>query len=399
MKKLIVIMLLSQIMIPCLRAQKKELSQARSCLKSGNDLEKAEQILVGTLAKDSSDNHKIKVYKLLYQIAQKQYELGNEKLYLKEPYDTALIFNVTKRMFALAETLDSIDARPDKKGNVKPTYRRRHSSELDDHRANLYNGGLFFIRKSDLKTAFAFFDAYLDCAVQPLFSQYSYSKSDKRMAQAAYWASYCGHRLQLPEMTLKYLDTALGDTIHEKQLLYYAAEAYNANGDLKNYLRLLHEGFERFPDFSYFFPRLIDYYIRKEKLDTALSLADRALAHNPDNQLFLLAKSTILLNLEDYDSCISLSDSLISTNDTIPEAYYNAATALLNKILRIEAENAPNKRELVRRLYTLACPYMEKYRLLKPDDNDKWAPALYRIYLNLNMGKQFEEIDRILNGN
>ena len=39
---------------------------------------------------------------------------------------------------------------------------------------------------------------------------------------------------------------------------------------------------------------------------------------------------------------------------------------------------------------------MEKYRQLVPDDNARWAPALYRIYLNLNMGKEFEEIDRLM---
>ena len=31
-----------------------------------------------------------------------------------------------------------------------------------------------------------------------------------------------------------------------------------------------------------------------------------------------------------------------------------------------------------------------------PDEKDKWAPSLYRIYLNLNMGRQFDEIDRLL---
>jgi hypothetical protein len=39
---------------------------------------------------------------------------------------------------------------------------------------------------------------------------------------------------------------------------------------------------------------------------------------------------------------------------------------------------------------------MEKYRELAPDESQRWAPALYRIYLNLNKGKQFEEIDRLM---
>jgi hypothetical protein len=39
---------------------------------------------------------------------------------------------------------------------------------------------------------------------------------------------------------------------------------------------------------------------------------------------------------------------------------------------------------------------MEQYRQLAPDQKGKWAPALYKIYLNLNMGRQFEEIDRLM---
>ena len=41
---------------------------------------------------------------------------------------------------------------------------------------------------------------------------------------------------------------------------------------------------------------------------------------------------------------------------------------------------------------------MEKYRTLRPDKRDKWATALYNIELNLNLGREFEEIDRILRG-
>ena len=50
----------------------------------------------------------------------------------------------------------------------------------------------------------------------------------------------------------------------------------------------------------------------------------------------------------------------------------------------------------LKKMYQNAMPYMEKYRALMPDAAQKWGPALYRIYFNLNMGKQFDEIDKIL---
>lgn len=127
MKKLILLTLLLLLITPCLRAQRKEMSQARSYIKSGKELEKAEKMMTELLAKDSVCRTNPKIYLLLYQALQKQYEVGNEKLYLKQKYDTAAIFNLTKRMFTVLETLDSIDAIPDKKGRVVLEYRRKHA--------------------------------------------------------------------------------------------------------------------------------------------------------------------------------------------------------------------------------------------------------------------------------
>ena len=62
----------------------------------------------------------------------------------------------------------------------------------------------------------------------------------------------------------------------------------------------------------------------------------------------------------------------------------------------MEKDIRKNKKQLAA-IYREALPYMEEFRALAPDDKNKWAPALYRIYLNLNMGKQFDEIDKIIN--
>ena len=41
-------------------------------------------------------------------------------------------------------------------------------------------------------------------------------------------------------------------------------------------------------------------------------------------------------------------------------------------------------------------PYLERYRALRRKAVMRWAPMLYSIYLNLNKGKEFEEVDRLL---
>ena len=83
-RKIILTTLLLLSVLPCLRGQRKEMSQARSYLKSGKDFDKAEKLMEDLLSKDSSNRMNPKIYLILYQAVSKQYEAGNEKLYLKE---------------------------------------------------------------------------------------------------------------------------------------------------------------------------------------------------------------------------------------------------------------------------------------------------------------------------
>jgi len=160
------------------------------------------------------------------------------------------------------------------------------------------------------------------------------------------------------------------------------------------YLSTLQEGFKHYPLFHYFFPRLMDVYTNKGQFDRALALADSALAVNDSSELFLFAKATTLLRMERYAESIEYSDRLIRMNPNMAEPYFNAGSAYVN-IAGTHEEKRDKKQ--MRQAYQKALPYLETYRKLMPDEKNKWAPVLYRIYLNLNMGKQFDEIDKLLN--
>lgn len=388
-------------------AQKKELSQAEAALKSGKDLEKAEKLMTDLL-KSPEMRQKKKIYLMWYRTVVAQYEAANEKLYLKQKYDTAQFFGLVERMYQVAETLDSVDARPDKKGRVRPDYRRRHAEQLDALRHNLYNGGIYQYRKGDYDRAFGFFNTYVDTDNQPLFKGYGYGTKDSMMTQAAYWATVCGYMLQKPDSVLRHAERAMLDTTKHEHVLQYMCEAYRWPKDsayLANHsydqdsalVATLRRGMEEFPEHPYFFPRLADWYTAHMMPDSVLAIADRSLEINPDNQLFLLAKSVAQLNLNQDNSCITTSKRLIELNDTLPEPYYNIAMVYLNKALMLEEQNEPRQnRKRLHELYTMAKPYMETYRRLAPSEQKRWAPALYRIYLYLNMGREFDKIDKLL---
>lgn len=385
------------LMVLPLAAQKKQLSQARDYIKSGNNLDKAERMMTDLL-KDSANHDNMKIWMTLFEAVKGQYNQGNEKLYLKQQYDTASLFNATIKMFSVLEQMDSVDAMPDAKGNVKLKFRKGHAEYLNTYRPNLYNGGAYFISKKNYQRAFDFFDAYLDCARQPLFSNYHYEERDVNMPEAAYWASYCGYKEKDVAKTGKYLDMAFRDSTRRAFLLQFKCEMLKQKGDTIGYVNTLREGFNSYPSFPFFFPRLIDYYAEHDQQNEAMDVTNRALAIDSTNVLYRFTKSTVLLNTGRYDECIDICKQLLAENDSLADAYFNLGLAYFNKAIELDkvSQKYASARKKILENYTKSRPYMERYRQLAPDQKQKWAPVLYTIYLNLNMGKEFDEIDRLL---
>ena len=50
----------------------------------------------------------------------------------------------------------------------------------------------------------------------------------------------------------------------------------------------------------------------------------------------------------------------------------------------------------LRSFYEKAKPYYEKARALKPDQKELWGNGLSRVYYNLQMGPEFEEISDVM---
>lgn len=375
-------------------AQKRQMAEAENYLRSGKNFDKAEQLMVKLLA-DSANQQNPRIYNLWLQAVEKQYGAINERMYKRQTVDTTKLFSLARRIFVIAEQLDSVDMRPDKRGRVNPEYRKDNAERLMGYRPNLFFGGAHHLRKGDFPTAYDFFECYIDCARQPLFTAQRLDETDPRMGEAAYWATYCGYRMNDPLLTLRYSEMARRDTSKLEYTLQYITEAWNRLGDDTRYTELLWEGFAFFPQSNYFFPHLMDTYTRKGNYEQGLLVADEALKTDSLNDIYLLAKSTMLLNLGRYAQCLEYSDKLLAINPEMPDAWYNAGTACLNIALRMDSRK---HKKQIRKMYQKAQPYMETYRRLAPEAKDKWGPALYRIYFNLNLGKQFDEIDRLLKG-
>ena len=170
-------------------AQKKEISKAKDDVKAGKSLAEAEASMRKLLT-DSANKDNEKIWLVLFDAVRKQYETVNEQMYLKQKADTSKLFLAAYRMFGVLEGLDSVEWNLKGMQQAKMKYRKRHAEYLNALRGNLYNGGLFFIGKNDYKNAYNLFEAYIDCARQPIFAAYDYQNKDKRIGTAAFYTVY-----------------------------------------------------------------------------------------------------------------------------------------------------------------------------------------------------------------
>ena len=162
------------------QGQRKDISQARQWVKRGNNLDKAEKSM-RSLLNDSTNRSNKKIWLTLFEAVRKQYEQGNEKLYLKQKYDTTRLFSLARNMFEDLQAFDSIDALPNKRGKVAPAYRSEHAQYLHQIRPNLFNGGAFFLNKKKYAEAYQMYNTYIQSAYEPLFEKYQYVEKDRRM--------------------------------------------------------------------------------------------------------------------------------------------------------------------------------------------------------------------------
>ena len=386
------------------QADKKILKEAKTAIKTGGGLENAEKKLLEAVEKIEKQDKKAEYYYLAGLIQKRINNGENEKLYLKQNYDTVKFFNTIYNMFQRFRQCDSIEAIPDEKGRTKFKYRLKSHDLLLGYRANLMNAGKFYMRKNNYSEAFRFLDLYLDCANYPMFKKDFFLQKDTLVTKAAYWATLAAYNLKNAKNTLKYADLSLVDTRNRKYLLEYKAVAYKSLKDTAQWIDALKIGLTNFPDHDYFFANLMDYFNETQNYDEALQFVNSMLALDNKNPLFWYARSIVMMNTFRYEDCIASCDSVLALDTAYVDAYYNKGISYCNLAV-IATEKSTKKindpqykkvRAKIKELYSFARPPLEMVRKYEPENKIRWATPLYRVYLNLNMGKEFDEMDRIL---
>lgn len=385
-------------------AQEKSVKEAKSIANDVKpDFAQAEKLINEALnnaeTKDNAETWDVAGF-----IQKRINEKEMENAYLRKPYDTLKVYNSALNMCKYYFKCDELAQIPNEKGKIKNKFRRSNSAAILAARPNLINGGIQFFNLDKNKEALDFFATYVDIAINPMFEKENLLQTDTVLPQIAYYASFAAAKMEDYPSVLKYAPYAKEDKEVGKYAMEFISTALKAQGDTVKWIASLKDGIQKYPEHSFFFGHLIDYYSNNNKFDEAMQFADDMLAKDPNNTFYLYVKGYLYHNMKDYEKAIEFYNKTIEVDPNYAEAY-----SYLGLIYCLQAQdfsekattdvNNPKYKEdqaTLKVFYEKARPNYEKARELKPEQKDLWLNGLYRVYYNLQMGPEFDEIEKLM---
>ena len=385
-------------------AQEKNVKEAKSIAGEVKpDFAKAEQLINEALTNpETKDN--AATWDVAGYIQKRINEKEMENAYLRKPYDTLKVYNSVLNMYNYYVKCDELAQIPNEKGKIKNKYRSANSKTILAERPNLINGGIQYFNLNKNEDALKYFAAYVDAATLPMMEKENLLEKDTILPQVAYYATLAADRVGDKDAVMKYAQYALKDKENGQFAMQLLTDAYKAKGDTAKWVEKLQEGIVKFPENQYFFANLVDYYSSSNQNDKAMQFADDMLAKDPNNKLYLYVKAYLYHNMKDYEKAIEFYKKTLDIDPAYAEACSNLGLVYLLQAQEyadkapadINDPNYATAQAEIKKVYEAAKPYYEKARELKPDQKDLWLQGLYRVYYNLNMGPEFEEIEKMM---
>lgn len=369
------------------------------------DLKEVTQACADARADSVKKNNPL-VWYLSGLLQERIYNGKNDDIYLLKKgktdikVDTVQFYSSLYDMFRYMEVCDSLE-------NVQGTAKFKKSSAdaLRDLRSNLNSGGLFYLRQEDYKNAFSYFSLLVDVCNSSLFRNDKEVQRDPLLYKAAYSATLSAYFSQNYDGVVKYSDIAMKDSIHARYAMVYKCLSLKKLGDIEEYLSALNAGMDRYTDDEFFYLELLNYYGNyPEKIAFFYPTAQKQLDIHPDKAFYYYALGMLNMKKENYTEAVKWNSEAVRRDTAnivylkdLGQCYFllgqkyedSAAT-------NIESPAFKQDRQRILDTYRKALTCYERLRSLAPEDKSLWISALYTIYFKLNMGKQFQEIEKIM---
>ena len=383
-------------------AAQKELKTLRAFVKAKNTTEAMKE--VARLGADSICRYMPKLYELAAKAQIQINDVENEKVYLNKACDTAKLFESTRQIFHYIHKADSVERAEMAFMGKKPMVDYDKVKILKRYYKNLVAGTRYFYTRKNYKEAQRHLEMLLSLANSPLWLETPVDTFSSEHIMNAYMFTYSAFNNANFEVVERYKSLLLSDDNYCISALEIYARTANDRGQTERFEDYLEMGVASVPLHDYFFDELATLYISDQRYAHAVELADQILAVDPSSVKALYLKAFSLYQTEDEKACLEVSKRLVEldTSHTYIDANYYAGKLIMNELetiylpTRIRSKAFEVAKNEMKRVCSEARPYLERYRKYAPSQHEKWAPLLYRIYLELNMGTEFEDVSRFV---
>jgi len=332
-----------------------------------------------------------------------QFSLESTKLLLGQQPNEPVMYEALSNSLPYFKKAYDLDQLPNEKGKSKPKYTKNVKSTLAANHVYYLNGGAYYFDQREYKKACDFFDQYLEIANLPFFAGEKVAERDSNYMTVQFYAGVSATQVGDSEFAIKNLKRAKDTPFRQCEVYQYICYEYEQVKDTANLIKTLDEGMTVFPDSSYFLLNLISLYVANNENEKAIQLLNTAITRDASNGLLYQAMGSVYERDKNYEQSEINFKKQVELDPENPVAqfnlgriYYNQGVNKLGEANLISDGKRYNEEKAVAKtFFQKALPFCLKAHIAEPDEME-YMIALRGIYYNLDMGKEFDEIDAIM---
>jgi tetratricopeptide (TPR) repeat protein len=336
-------------------------------------------------------------------------QLENQVKKIDAPYDTIGMHHAAVAALEAALKCDEFDIQPNEKGKVKPRFRAASQTKFQQGRLNAINAGQYDFNLKDYQQAFKDFSLYVDSHNAPLFE--GIDLKDQYYHEIAYFASLAAYNAKDWPNVVKYAKIASENPEKAKDateiLVFAKKETIKTHADTLEYIEMLKDANNKFPDDQRYSAWIGDYYLQSASNDELLKWAEEEIQKDPNNKFAYTYKGEALRLSQKWDEAVECYKKAAELDPSYVVAPYQAGLCLNSKAIELKDKLADKKTGMltkenadkIRAVLSESKEFLEKVREADPDRAQvNWAYALYQVYYSLGDEKA-KELESIVGGN
>ena len=267
--------------------------------------------------------------------------------------------------------------------------------------------GIYLNDQRDYAGAYAAFMKHLSIPNLPMMQDEKLQAEmprDTIYLEYTYYAALFAIQAEMHPEAIKLLNQLKDGTYEAIAVHQFLYQEYVALKDTTNFVQVLKNATNRFPQEPWFLQNLINFYIFSDQVNEAITYLDKAIEREPNVAQYHLIKGNLNENQKNYEIALSEFDRAIELDSQMADAvagkgrvYYNQAVKMNEDASYIsDAKEYKLALEEMNEMFRQSLPFFEQAHQIEPTNRD-YMLTLKGLYYRFSMDDKYNAIIEELN--